>query len=260
MKLFNFLQKQTSNEHHIIYSNKDEYHGEMKDNMKHGKGVYKFTNGNRYEGEWQFNEKHGNGKYFYNSGELYIGQWQHNKKNGHGQHFGIYGDRYVGQWVNNCKHGRGTIYYTENSIYSGEFFENKKHGPGYYYNSNTRELTYQLYDNDKLKEQKIVHEYPVEFENVFSAFLARDNNIKHPQELPNNKQLEELHQIQQETHGIEKLKALNETEILKGKKKSIQILYYIFIYQCRIGIQMKFVLGQIVQDYHNTKRILQEII
>ena len=45
----------------------------MKDNMKHGKGVYKFANGNRYEGEWLFNQKHGTGKYYYNSGELYIG-------------------------------------------------------------------------------------------------------------------------------------------------------------------------------------------
>ena len=47
--------------------------GEMKNNMKHGRGVYKFANGNRYEGEWQNNAKHGTGKYFYSSGELYIG-------------------------------------------------------------------------------------------------------------------------------------------------------------------------------------------
>ncbi|CAK71557.1 unnamed protein product (macronuclear) [Paramecium tetraurelia] len=218
MKLFGFLQRQTSNEHHIIYSNNDEYHGEMKDNMKHGKGVYKFANGNRYEGEWLFNQKHGTGKYFYNSGELYIGQWQQNKKNGHGQHFGVYGDRYVGQWVNNCKHGRGTIYYAENSIYSGEFSDNKKHGPGYFYNSSTRELTYQLYDNDKLKEQKVVDQVPCEFENVFSAVLVKDNQIIHPQPLPNT-QVEETHQIQQEAHGFDTLQAMNETVTVKGKKK-----------------------------------------
>ncbi|CAD8156776.1 unnamed protein product [Paramecium pentaurelia] len=218
MKLFGFLKRQTNNQHHVIYSNNDEYLGEMKDNMKHGKGMYKFANGNRYEGEWHQNKKHGTGKYYYNSGELYIGQWQHNKKNGHGQHFGVYGDRYVGQWINNCKHGRGTIYYAENSIYSGEFLDNKKHGPGYFYNSITRELTYQLYDNDKLKEQKAVDQVPCDFENVFSAFLVIDNNKLYPQPLPNTKQ-EEIHQIQQETHGFETLQALNETVSLKGKKK-----------------------------------------
>lgn len=80
MKLFGFLNRQTSNEHHIVYSNNDEYHGnqnlivgEMKNNMKHGRGVYKFANGNRYEGEWLNNAKHGTGKYFYSSGDLYIG-------------------------------------------------------------------------------------------------------------------------------------------------------------------------------------------
>ncbi|CAD8153765.1 unnamed protein product [Paramecium octaurelia] len=214
MKLFGFLKRQAINdEHHIIYSNKDEYLGEMKDNTKHGKGTYKFANGNRYEGEWHFNQKHGTGKYFYSSGELYIGQWQHNKKNGYGQHFGIYGDRYVGNWLNNCKHGRGTIYYADNSIYSGEFQDNKKQGSGYFYNAITRELTYQLYDNDKLKEQKAVDQVPCDFENVFSAFLVIDNNKLYLQTLPNNK-TDETHQIQQETQQV-----LNEIVALKGKKK-----------------------------------------
>lgn len=45
----------------------------MKENLKHGKGVYKFNNGNRYEGEWYNNQKNGTGKYYYSSGELYIG-------------------------------------------------------------------------------------------------------------------------------------------------------------------------------------------
>lgn len=45
----------------------------MKNEMKHGKGVYKFANGNRYEGEWYNNEKHGTGKYYYSSGEFYTG-------------------------------------------------------------------------------------------------------------------------------------------------------------------------------------------
>ncbi|CAK91581.1 unnamed protein product (macronuclear) [Paramecium tetraurelia] len=187
--------------------------GEMKDNTKHGKGVYKFANGNRYEGEWHSNQKHGTGKYFYSSGELYIGQWQRNKKNGYGQHFGLYGDRYVGNWLNNCKHGQGTIYYADNSIYSGEFQDNKKQGSGYFYNAITRQLSYQLYDNDKLKEQNTVDQVPCDFENVFSAFLVIDNNKLYLQSLPNNK-LNETHQIQQET-----LSALNEIVTLKGKKK-----------------------------------------
>ncbi|CAD8051589.1 unnamed protein product [Paramecium primaurelia] len=217
MKLFSFLKRKTNNLHHITYSNNDEYHGEMKDNLKHGKGVYKFDNGNRYEGEWQNNQKHGTGKYYYNSGELYIGQWKQNKKSGHGQHFGQYGDRYVGQWLNNYKNGKGTIFYGDNSIYSGQFYQNKKNGPGYYYSSITKELRFQIFENDNLLEQNPVEKIPSEFENVFSAYLVHDNHIKHLQSLQNKSDENNLNQ--QEVHGFETLQALNETVIVKGNKK-----------------------------------------
>ncbi|CAD8062246.1 unnamed protein product [Paramecium sonneborni] len=217
MKLFDFLKRKATNLHHITYSNNDEYHGEMHENQKHGKGVYKFANGNRYEGDWYHNQKHGTGKYYYSSGELYIGQWKENKKNGHGQHFGLYGDRYVGQWLNNYKQGRGTIYFGDNSVYSGEFQENKKNGPGYLYNSFARELKFQLFENDKLVEQYSVEKVPSEFENVFSAYFVNDHHNKHLQSLPNKS--DENNLIQQENHGFETLQALNETVIVKGNKK-----------------------------------------
>ncbi|CAD8147805.1 unnamed protein product [Paramecium octaurelia] len=217
MKLFSFLKRKTNNLHHITYSNNDEYHGEMKESLKHGEGVYKFDNGNRYEGEWYKNQKHGKGKYYYSSGELYIGQWKENKKSGHGQHFGLHGDRYVGQWSNNYKQGKGTIFYRDNSIYSGEFQENKKNGPGYFYSSITKELRFQIFENDKLVEQSPVEKVPNEFENVFSAYLVHDNHIKHLQSQPNKS--DENHLIQLDAHGFETLQALNETVTVKGNKK-----------------------------------------
>lgn len=37
----------------MIYSNDDEYQGEVMNDKRHGQGTYKFASGNRYEGEWK---------------------------------------------------------------------------------------------------------------------------------------------------------------------------------------------------------------
>ena len=48
----------------IDYSNKDYYIGHIKDNLKHGKGIFKTSN-YQYEGEWKYNKKNGKGDMIY---------------------------------------------------------------------------------------------------------------------------------------------------------------------------------------------------
>ncbi|CAD8173903.1 unnamed protein product [Paramecium pentaurelia] len=167
MNLLKFLygepSKQEVNQQlqkHIIYSNDDEYQGEIMNDKRHGKGTYKFASGNRYEGQWKNHQKHGKGKLYYKNGELYIGDWVENKKCGEGMHFYINGDRYVGEWKDDQRDGAGTLYQADQNIFHGQFRMNKKYGTGYYFNTREKKYQKQHHDSDNILDSVQIEEVP----------------------------------------------------------------------------------------------------
>lgn len=70
-----------------------EYEGYIINNLKEGKGKFKFINGDIYEGEFKNDKFHGYGKFIckesYDNGdvfeEIYEGYWENDKKHGKGE-------------------------------------------------------------------------------------------------------------------------------------------------------------------------------
>jgi len=119
------------------------YHGDWKNNKKHGCGVMKYTDGATYDGEWRNGRKHGKGtfktKYY-----KYDGEWKNSVYHGRGEYYDAKnGTTYTGDYANGerCPDGHGKIHgkmkYKDGSVYTGywrKFGENyEKHGPGVEY-------------------------------------------------------------------------------------------------------------------------------
>ena len=75
LKDFNKIEK--------IYEN-GKYTGEIKNNLREGKGTFLWTSGqfkgDTYEGDWKDDKREGKGKYFVNNGNRYEGDFK-NKTN-----------------------------------------------------------------------------------------------------------------------------------------------------------------------------------
>ena len=109
-----------------------EYHGNIINNIKHGKGYCYYKNDFMYDGDWENDKRHGNGKFTYESA-IYEGQWVENKREGQGKMTYTKGEEqgsfYEGEWKNDKWHGKGKVIYS-NEIYDGDWIENKRHGKG----------------------------------------------------------------------------------------------------------------------------------
>ena len=75
----------------MIWPEKCEvYEGEFKDNLMHGKGIYKYSNWDVYDGEWVEGMREGKGKmtymkdYFNNKIDIYEGDWEAGMRHGKG--------------------------------------------------------------------------------------------------------------------------------------------------------------------------------
>jgi hypothetical protein len=62
----------------------DVFHGQWKNNLKHGKFKIKYQNGESYVGDYRNNKKHGRGVYVYANTESYTGEYRDGKKHGQG--------------------------------------------------------------------------------------------------------------------------------------------------------------------------------
>ena len=63
------------------YNNGDRYEGELKGEIRNGKGVYTFAaSGNRYDGNWKNDTFDGQGVFYWKDGSKYDGQWKNGKK------------------------------------------------------------------------------------------------------------------------------------------------------------------------------------
>lgn len=62
------------------------YEGDFVNDMKHGKGIYKWGNsGNTYKGDYNKNKRHGYGTFIWLDGTIYEGYWTNDKMHGKGK-------------------------------------------------------------------------------------------------------------------------------------------------------------------------------
>lgn len=118
---------------HIIFPNKTNYAGEIKENVITGKGWYIFDTENEYDGDLVNGLRHGVGNYKSKDDSVkYTGEWKKGLKHGKGDLI-LKNFIYSGDWENGQKHGYGVCTWPEknNNFYKGEFFYNKIEGNGY---------------------------------------------------------------------------------------------------------------------------------
>ncbi|KAL9180595.1 hypothetical protein ACHAXT_011048 [Thalassiosira profunda] len=120
----------------ITYAKGDVYEGEIRNGLRHGRGVYSYyrlANGsvcNVYDGQWQDGKRHGRGKMTYASGNVYEGEWKDDKKHGRGMTFAS-GSVYDCQWKNGTMQRWAKITYANGDVYEGEISGyGLRHGKG----------------------------------------------------------------------------------------------------------------------------------
>lgn len=62
----------------------DVYIGESRNDVREGKGLYKYRNGAVYFGDWKEGKREGQGSYKWTNGQIYEGNWKNNKRHGEG--------------------------------------------------------------------------------------------------------------------------------------------------------------------------------
>ena len=74
------------------------YDGELKDNQRHGYGVWTRPDSTRYAGMWEMNKPHGEGTLFLADGTVYSGLWKMGKRHGQGTLTYPDGQKQSGAW------------------------------------------------------------------------------------------------------------------------------------------------------------------
>ncbi|MDO4879694.1 MAG: hypothetical protein Q3983_00250 [Capnocytophaga sp.] len=112
---------------HFIYSFGNEYIGEVKDGLMHGKGKYNIKDGTIYEGIYETGLPV-KGKLKYSNGNYYEGEWTDGKRTGIGYFRWGNGDYYEGSFKEGTRFGFGKYTYANGDVKYGFFFydENKK--------------------------------------------------------------------------------------------------------------------------------------
>lgn len=108
----------------------NEYKGETKEGLRHGRGVYRWQSGHIYEGEWRNGKMHGNGIYSLADGSAYRGSFANGKFHGEGEYLFANGDNYKGFFTKDRFHGQGVLVCKTKYSHSGSFENDVMHGQG----------------------------------------------------------------------------------------------------------------------------------
>ena len=100
---------------------KNDYVGELNNELPDGKGIMTYEDGSKYEGEWKEGKRYGEGTLTFEDGAKYEGEWKDGEMDGTGKFIWSNGDKYEGDWKNGKKNGQGTIFYQDGSKLEGEF-------------------------------------------------------------------------------------------------------------------------------------------
>ena len=111
----------------VIDEDGNKYIGEMKDNIREGKGILYYDNGSKYEGDFKNDKFNGKGVLYSNGKKIYEGEFKDDKREGKG--ILLYEDsfRYEGEFKNDNFDGKGTIYYGT-AIEEGYYKNDKREG------------------------------------------------------------------------------------------------------------------------------------
>ncbi|WAR03390.1 MORN3-like protein [Mya arenaria] len=122
-----------------VYSvNGDQYTGEWLNNLKDGKGTYKWKESACiYDGDWKKGKRNGFGTYSRpdtkHKGQFvkeYSGGWKNDMRHGYGTNFYTDEEYYEGEWYGDKRSGWGRMYYKDGTIYEGEWYDDKRNGQG----------------------------------------------------------------------------------------------------------------------------------
>ena len=111
------------------YSNGNEYDGDWKNGVKHGKGILTSENGDIYNGHWHENQINGYGKMIFKNGNIFKGRHPGEVYEGNWKDFNMHGSgkllfdskvRFDGQW-NNGVMILGKYHYDNGDLYEGQF-------------------------------------------------------------------------------------------------------------------------------------------
>ena len=120
------------------YQNEGIYIGEMKNNLRNGKGKMSYSNDDKYnrylyEGEWKDDKFDGYGVMYWKNSDFYKGEWKKGLKEGKGIYNFCNGDTYEGDFKNDKKEGKGIYTYNKSNIYEGEMKNDYIEGKGIFY-------------------------------------------------------------------------------------------------------------------------------
>ena len=59
-----------------MYPDNSVYEGSFRNNLKDGKGIFKFADGSSYTGDWKDDLKHGRGAFTWADGMKFVGDFQ----------------------------------------------------------------------------------------------------------------------------------------------------------------------------------------
>ena len=154
--------------------------------------LIKYPNGDSYEGQMRNEEKHGKGVYYYSEAEIYIlkydGYYEHDKKS-KGFCYFKNGAKYDGEFKEEIFEGKGSFYRDNQLQYSGDWMAGKKHGRGIYYyiNDNTGRLKYEgEFKNDRSEGKGTFFDISGRFEGeyiegnpVFGKRYRKDGTLQY---------------------------------------------------------------------------------
>ena len=149
-KIIEIYNKINAENYEIIYPNGDKYIGEMKDNLRNGKGKMLFNNNDErrlYEGQWKNDLFDGEGKLIWKTGNYYDGDWKKGIKDGKGKFHKTPRETYNGDWKNDKKDGKGIIYYSDGNMYEGDWKNDKMEGKGIFTFNNFDRFEGEIKDN-----------------------------------------------------------------------------------------------------------------
>ena len=112
------------------------YRGEWKDDLYDGYGEMYWKNSDYYEGEWKKGLKEGKGTYNFCNGDIYEGEFKNDKKEGKGTYTFQKSNKYEGEMKNDLIEGNGIFYWENGDKYIGEFKQARAEGKGVQFHVN----------------------------------------------------------------------------------------------------------------------------